>query len=1315
MSAKRRNQKQDADEHAYPEGELPEIKDPRQRHALETIRTRFQGVKKDPTETIRGNERVHMDVPTNISSMITLRRQTIADKHTPHNGPVDYELNRLLGKGGMGWVYEARQTSLDRTIALKMLNMDKADTEAERNEFLAEAVVTGELAHPNIVPIYDVAFNEQGQLFYSMKRVEGTVWRKVLKTYSLFDNLDVLMKVADAISFSHSRGIIHRDLKPDNVMLGDHGEVLVTDWGLAADVSGASKAGRMTDDPQLCGTPLYMAPEMALGDQAAVGIHSDIYLLGAVLFEIVTGKQPRSKKVRFWDCILDAANNMIEPTDRKSELLNIAYKAMSTAPADRHESVKAFQQEVQEYRAHAESANLVALAEEGIELAEQEQRYERYAEAVADFKQALKLWPENHTAHEGLSEALRKYAAYALSHNEPELAASLLDPDDPEHAILYKRVATARLKRKHKRWRLLILRVTIAFMLLSLALLATYFVRDYYFGFEQWELIYKKDFLQDQHIDDLFFCTENLEVESIPPDLALEQRLRLPANYLFWLRNVHERHNVRLEIEASWPQAVDGLEMMINARWIHPQRFAFSPPGYTCQFGGWGGAYTFISRNAQSQGLDLTDAVSIAFNTGQVYRLVIQRLNDEVSLWVNDKQVQQRMWVLPLEGEHMDRIAVRSWGDVDIHTLKVYRRGLPRKASPLTVGDALYAAGNHQAALQQYLYMAEDFPGHEIEARALAKAFAIACQENSSDHKRLAHIKANMERKYRNSPYWIKMLEAECFTNWRNENYDQAMALLKEVRALAPDHRLPLELLSVRRNNWPETQTRELLRFVADIPDLVHLDIKNIGLTDLSPLAGMPLEYLNCSGNRIGDLAPLSNMPLTYLDCADNRIDDLAPLANTPLSYLKCSDNQLPDLAGLEGTSLEHLDCDHNAIQELTPLIGSNLKRLSCARNKLRNVKPLRALNIQDLDLSHNEIVSLEPLRGMPLKKLNAANNRIANLAPLAGNKALLDLDVSFNDLDDLTPLKNLLITKLNCAHNQVTNLMPLRGCMALKELDCSANMIDDLSHIGRLPLHMLNCAHNLIDDLRPLAGLPIQELDCSFNEIRNLASLRDLPLHTLLCSGNDIAELQPLPALAYLECEYNPLTSLAPFETEPPAKGFFFTETMLDPAYLNRILNRWESRQALRDTARMTRIRLALATQDLTTLRHYAATHEGRRYLFVVQPGTWSNAVARATTVGGHLVTIADADEDAFVLDLLPVRNWNSWLGLYDEANGATAWIDNTPLTYRHFLDYDLRQPDRPWFHSRWWNVGLWSQAPASNSLCHAFVIEWEEDYTRE
>src|SRR5690606_5673936 len=142
----------------------------------------------------------------------------------------------------------------------------------------------------------------------------GTPWSKKIDTASLEENLEILIKICDAIAFAHHRGVIHRDLKPDNVMLGDFGEVLVMDWGLAIVTQQSSKHATIEDSGGLGGTPAYMSPEMVTGPIQKIDHRSDIYLLGAQLFRILTGKTPHhGKNVK--ECVKAAAQNLLQPTE----------------------------------------------------------------------------------------------------------------------------------------------------------------------------------------------------------------------------------------------------------------------------------------------------------------------------------------------------------------------------------------------------------------------------------------------------------------------------------------------------------------------------------------------------------------------------------------------------------------------------------------------------------------------------------------------------------------------------------------------------------------------------------------------------------------------------------------------------------------------------------------------------------------------------------------------------------------------------------------------------------------------------------------
>ena len=382
----------------------------------------------------------------------------------------DYELMEVLGEGGMGTVWLARQSAIDRRVAIKI---PRRDISLEGGQFIQEVLVTGRLDHPNIVPVYDFARKEDTEeLFYSMKVVEGDPWnecmhgKKGTRKLTREENVEVLMKVCDAIRFAHDRDIIHCDIKPHNIMVGYYGEVSVMDFGSSLQIDAQSGAAAHKLSPG--GTPVYMAPEMAALESGKVGEGTDIYLLGAVLYEIVTGQPPHPWYDNLTDAVLSAARNEILETDEQGELVDIAIRAMQTDIEDRYESVEELQAAIREYRSHAESN---ALAEGGRQhLAQAGQtrtaNYQECARAQFAFEEALRLWNENQLARDGLFEATITYAETAKRERDFSLGISMLDKFDfsvfdqegDEVAEKQQQLVTLRDelragRRRHDRWR----------------------------------------------------------------------------------------------------------------------------------------------------------------------------------------------------------------------------------------------------------------------------------------------------------------------------------------------------------------------------------------------------------------------------------------------------------------------------------------------------------------------------------------------------------------------------------------------------------------------------------------------------------------------------------------------------------------------------------------------------------------------------------------------------------------------------------------------------------------------------------------------
>ena len=202
----------------------------------------------------------------------------------------DYDLLEELGRGGMGIVYRARQISLNREVALKMILQGQLASQPDRERFQAEAEAAARLDHPGIVPVHEVGAID-GQPYFSMKYVRGETLTQRLTAglVSPKEGAGILASVARAIHYAHRQGVLHRDLKPSNILIDGEGEPHVTDFGLAKRVE---EAESLTRTGAVLGTPAYMAPEQAAGARGEVGPASDVFSLGTILYQMLTGKPP---------------------------------------------------------------------------------------------------------------------------------------------------------------------------------------------------------------------------------------------------------------------------------------------------------------------------------------------------------------------------------------------------------------------------------------------------------------------------------------------------------------------------------------------------------------------------------------------------------------------------------------------------------------------------------------------------------------------------------------------------------------------------------------------------------------------------------------------------------------------------------------------------------------------------------------------------------------------------------------------------------------------------------------------------------------
>ena len=288
-----------------------------------------------------------------------------------------YEEREVLGSGGMGYVIKAFDRVLHREVAIKVLPPDCLLDRLESERFIQEARITGKLEHPHIVPVYDFGETENGVRYICMKLVQGETLERLLselssdrlETEQLADLLEIFVKVCDAVAYAHSHGVIHRDLKPGNVMISDFGQVYVVDWGLAlaqhsehADLVGRDEEALFIKDYDSdengspVGTLCYMAPEQLQGDAARIDERTDVFGLGGILYQILTGTPPRTLRdqslvvARGVEQQVVAPETQVEGNLLPCELSRIAMRALAYEPEERYSSVRELKTDIERFQ-----------------------------------------------------------------------------------------------------------------------------------------------------------------------------------------------------------------------------------------------------------------------------------------------------------------------------------------------------------------------------------------------------------------------------------------------------------------------------------------------------------------------------------------------------------------------------------------------------------------------------------------------------------------------------------------------------------------------------------------------------------------------------------------------------------------------------------------------------------------------------------------------------------------------------------------------------------------------------------------------------
>jgi len=889
-----------------------------------------------------------------------------------------YVVEAEIARGGMGAVLRAVDCDIRREVAVKYL-LDQADPK-KKMRFVEEAQITGQLEHPNIVPIHELGVDAQQRLFFTMKMVKGRSLAQVLdelrqnpkkaeKEYSLTRLLNILVGVCNALAYAHSCGVVHRDLKPANIMLGDFGEVYVMDWGLAkvragdgppaplATLAGPATAAAppaiplagvtsvttsrnskviinhepeadLTQDGAVLGTPAYMPPEQATGKLADIDQRSDIYSLGAILYEVLALQPPVDKTGNYLEVLVRVSQGEILSPEARAparardgkvprELAAVAMKALARDREKRYPTAAALRRDIERFQ---EGRSVSAKEDSAVEMCWKLVKRNKGASLAAALALVVLVCSLGFSFRAWL-HAEKAHAAYV---KEQEDKRAQIQRSVPAF------VEAARLSVERRKYDNALAQVNIALDCdpqnpeARLLKGQVQIVRGE-FAAAEGEL---REYLRLQPSDAQARKLADLCPKARPGDAAT----------LLALAQVFNQQQA--------PALADGLLTKFGQNSSEARRQLFDVYRKRIE-AAWPGTGPWFS-------MDATGIFELRLSNGELTRL-------------------DPLQGIPLTKLHLD-------GCTQLQDLT------PLKGMPLTFLSLHNTQVRDLTPLQ----------GMKLTALGLGRCGQI------SDLSPL-----------RGMPLTLLHLNG-----------------CSKVRDLMPLKGMPLQTLSLAA--CPVSD----LTALQGLP-LASLDLGECGqVRDLTPLQGMKLTSLSLSFcNQVQDLTPLRGMPVSKLNLMlCSQVRDLKPLEGMPLTALSlhgCS--QVRDLAPLHGMKFAEFDMRGcSQVRDLTPLQGMNFTSLDLQGcSQVFDLTPLQGMKLSQLSLQGCGLVrDIAPLRGMPLTSLNLTGcSQVRDLTPLHDLPLTTLSMMNVNPAPDLTPLQGMKLTTLDIRDcGPAMDLTPLAG-----------------------------------------------------------------------------------------------------------------------------------------------------------------------------------------------------------------------------------------------------------------------------------------------
>jgi serine/threonine protein kinase len=927
--------------------------------------------------------------------------------------PDKYKFIELLGKGGMGTISLNQNIKSQRKVAIKTLNPELANNKEAIRRFTEEAQITAQLEHPNIIPVYEFGLNDDGVLFYSMKHVNGTTLKEILRLtrerneiilekFNLIELLTIFTKVCDAMASACAKGVLHRDLKPENIMLGEFGEVLVVDWGLAK-VFKTEEQKSLFDDSQqsreidcfvkenieslrsindidstmdncLMGTTQFMSPERILGASDESG---EVYALGVVLYNILA-----LEGMFAGDSIEEMVKNISEgsfmPLNAYQDLPHqqsgrvppalsaVVEKATMKNPADRYVSVNTLKNDIesfiQGYATQAEEASFWTLIILGLKRNRKLGFFVTAFLVVTIFVSGYMTLDLHYKS--GLARKASDYANMVKAEAIVKESLATEKGEELKQKIIQLK-EQAPILFENAKVLMSSLNFVQAWQNINYAIELTP-LSNYYLLKGRIELTLLR--VKAAAISLEIASQDKVLKDEVMPYLVRAQLLcKIRGNredYISLHKFFLDRNNTSEALFVlKYFQKYENYDQLLLKCW--QQRL----------------------RNAGFNFLDSVDNYSVhegRFNL---------EINDRS---VNDLSILKGMSINNLSIEGCRISSIEFLKGMKLQGLKLVNTEV-QDIAPLegVKLSHLSLKGNRIRSVRHLMNMtllSLDLSGTLVQDLRPLKNMPLNTLDISST--RVTNILAlsGMHLSYLNAS-------------------DTSLTNLSSLTNM-PLSKLNLDNTSVSR-----------LDALKNSKNLKDLSLNNTWIKSLSPLKKLKLKKISISNTVIKDLSPLDNQPLKYLDVSGTKVSNLVPVSAASLEELYITDSLVAEIPLFEQPSLKVLhmaDCNFSGLKSIEQF--RFLRELDIENTGITDLNSLKKFNLIELNISQNRIKDVRPLKKMSLATLSMNNTYVASLTPLnTANLKVLDISktsILINKLLSTVNLESLEVLKLDTVEN---------------------------------------------------------------------------------------------------------------------------------------------------------------------------------------------------------------------------------------------------------------------------------------------------------